>query len=195
MSLLDRFTGGGTPEPTPPRPEQVQNPANAAKTAVRERGRVSLATPMQKLEVPDIPGFVLQWFSDRPGRISRSQAGGYEFVGPDEVQINNFGLAADVLKDGNTDLGSRISVYGGANEDGSNGRLYLMKIRREWWEEDEKVRADRNEAVAASIRGGKSSSPNPHEEAGDAALKYGGAQEESRPRVVKSKDNLFTRKR
>lgn len=206
MSLLDNIKNaaagvvgsGRTPPPaglaemagvasSKPEPlaQKEASPADKPAMRVTSATRIPMSLPKQQLEVATIPGYQCQWFADRPGRISRAIAGGYEWVTPEEVSINNFGLAADLLKDGNTDLGSRISIHGGVAEDGSSQRLYLMKIRQEWYDEDQKVTADRNEQVAASLRGGKVGAGDPKggENPMDAGLRY-----------VKGGKNLFTRK-
>ena len=140
------------------------NPANPIKGDPRERTRVPMSLPAQRLAVPDIPGYHLHWMLGTPSRIQQALKAGYEFVDPDEADVTNFGLADDASKSGNTDMGSRVSVVAGsdAGEDGREQRLYLMKIKQEWWESDQKILEDRNEQVAAILRGGQDLSANPH---------------------------------
>lgn len=135
---------------------QVINPANAAPKKSVERARIPMSVPMQKLQVPEIQGYHLHWMLDQGGRIQQAIRAGYEFVEQEEVELNNFGLADDASKSGNTDLGSRVSISAGADlgQDGTEQRLYLMKIRQEWWEEDQRQLEARNEQIAASLRGG-----------------------------------------
>jgi hypothetical protein len=130
------------------------NPANKPERRVTDGTRVPMTLPTQKLAVPEIPGYHLHWFLG--GRVPRALQAGYEFVDEDEVDIPNTGLADDVSKSGNTDMGSRISRIAGdtLGEDGREQRLYLMKIRQEWWEHDQSLLAERNEQIAATIRGG-----------------------------------------
>jgi hypothetical protein len=115
-----------------------------------------MSVPVQKLEVPDIPGFHLHWFRGDAARIQRALDGGYEFVEDREVKVNNVGLGNESAKSGNTDLGSRVSVIAGdeIGRDGQPIRLILMKIKQEWYEEDQATVEARNESVAASLRGG-----------------------------------------
>lgn len=165
-------------QPTP------SNPANTAEKSVHGADFIPMNTPQQMLEVPPIPGYVLYWFADRPGRIARAQRGGYEFVSPEEVKVNNFGLAEDVSKSGNTDLGSRVSLHGGVAESGGSERLYLMKIKKDLWDRSQKLLEDRNESVAAAIRGGNIGQEK--EVSGDGAQRY---IDKKRTKV-----NMFTRK-
>lgn len=108
-----------------------------AQTA--QRKRIPMSGPQLALSVPDIPGYRLYWFRGDPGRIQRAEQGGYEFVRPEEVALNNRTLGSDPAKAGNTDMGSRVSAVAGAEVglDQQPVRLYLMKIKEEYWREDQ----------------------------------------------------------
>lgn len=187
MSLLDRMKVGEGEAGEP------ANPANKPARVVTGRNRIPLSVPRLKLAAPAIEGYVCQWFADRPGRLRQAQEGGYTFVTPEEIQLANTQVADDPLRDGNTDLGTMVSVYGGTSEGGQAERLYLMKINEEWYLEDQKVIADRNESVAQAIRGGSpDSQPNPNAVEGN--LQYGGMQG-GRPPMKRQPPNIFTRKR
>lgn len=162
--------------------QSAQNPANLPSVRVTDETRIPLTLPRLQLEVPEIPGHVCYWFVDRPGRINRALQGGYEFVDPAEVAVNNFSLGDDNIKSGNSDLGTRVSVHGGVSESGGAERLYLMKIKKEWWEKDQATIADRNEQVAAALRGGRIAAEQD-------------APGDSQHRYVRSNTNLFTKKR
>ena len=130
------------------------NPANAPERAPRQR--IPMALPTLKLSVPDIPGYKCYWFRGSSNRLQQAIAAGYEFVERGEVELNGYGLANSYDVDGNTDMGSRVSVASGDGSDGTNSqRLYLMKIRAELWEEDERAVEEKHESVAAQIRGDK----------------------------------------
>jgi len=156
-----------------------ENPANVPATSVTDENRVPMSLPDLKLAVPEIPGFVLHWFADRPGRISRAAAAGYQFVDREEVRVRNFGFAEDLLNSGNTDLGSRVSVHGGTDERGGAERLYLMKIKQEWYDKDMALREETSDKIVASLRAGKIGSER------DSNVNR---------RYVKDTDNLFTKK-
>jgi len=160
---------------------EADNPANSNdKTVVTDSNRISMALPQLTLEVPAIPGFVMHWFADRPGRIARAINGGYEFVSPDEVRVNNFGLAEDLNNSGNSDLGTRISVHGGTDDKGASQRLYLMKIKKEWYDKDMSLREEASDRVAESLKAGQQSNGR-------------GTVEDAAKRYVRT-DHLFTRK-
>lgn len=130
------------------------NPANAPERAPRQR--IPMALPTLKLSVPDIPGYKCYWFRGSSNRLQQAIAAGYEFVERGEVELNGYGLANSYDVDGNTDMGSRVSVASGDGSDGTNSqRLYLMKIRAELWEEDERAVEAKHESIAAQMRGDK----------------------------------------
>ena len=127
------------------------NPANRAgseKTA-ETRKRIPMSVPSRKLEVPEIPGYHLYWFRD--ANVPRAQQAGYVFVEDREVPLNQFGVGTDKSVSGNADLGSHIRVVGGTAEGGGVEHLTLMKIKEEWWREDQKEIENRNATVIQSI--------------------------------------------
>lgn len=131
------------------------NPANRLASA--ERKRIPMSVPVQRLAVPDIPGYHLHWFRGTPDRLDRALQGGYEFVDEQETSVADAGLGGTSTRTGNTDMGSRVSVVGGSEvgKDGQAVRLVLMKIRQEWYEEDQKLVEQRNDQVVDSLLGGR----------------------------------------
>jgi hypothetical protein len=121
-----------------------------------------MSMPMQKLSVPDIPGYHLHWMIGTPARIAQAQRAGYTFVDEDEADVVNTSLGDSASRSGNTDMGSRVSVIASRDtgEDGKEQRLYLMKIPLEYWEEDQAALESKNEQVAASLRGGNDTQAN-----------------------------------
>jgi hypothetical protein len=164
--------------------ENNRSPANERVTSTEARSRIPMSLPVQKLAVPEIPGFHLHWMRGDAARIMQAQRAGYSFVTQDEVELANTGIANDTDNSGNTDMGTRVSIVSGGDVDsgGQPERLYLMKLREEFWEEDQKVLADRNESIAQTLRGGK----NPGQDAPDGAY----IPNAHRHAV----ENLFTRK-
>lgn len=148
------------------------NPSNRPERSSGERKRVPMSVPVQRLAAPDIPGFHLHWFNGTPERIQRAVDAGYEFVEDRDIKINNVNLGDDSTLSGNTDMGSRVSIVSGQElgRDGQPARMILMKIRQEWYDEDQKLVDERNELVAASLRGGRLGVEN--EAPGDARNRY-----------------------
>ena len=133
-----------------------QSPATDNAPTVAERKRIPMSVPVQKLEAPDIPGYHLHWFNGTPERLQRALDGGYEYVHNRDLKINSVGLGGDSTLSGNTDMGSQVSIVSGRElgRDGQPIRLILMKIKQEWYEEDQKLAEKRNDAVANALTGG-----------------------------------------
>jgi len=148
------------------------NPANRPGKSDEARKRIPMSVPVRKLEAPDIPGYHLHWFRGSPDRIARAQDAGYEFVHRDEVKVNYTGIGGSPTASGNTDMGSQVSVVAGEElgPDGQAVRLVLMKIKQEYYEQDQKIAEDRNEQVAAALRGGMLGAEN--DRSGDAQHRY-----------------------
>lgn len=110
-----------------------------------------MSTATRKLEVDPIAGFHLHWFAEN--KVPRAKAAGYLLVTADEVTLNGNPLGGGI--DGNTDLGSNVSLVG--STDGPNGheRLVLMKLPEEFWREDSEALRLRNENVYSAIFGGE----------------------------------------
>ncbi len=122
----------------------------AAERPSRERVRNVFNGTQAKLTVNhQIPGYVLHIFNDEPGRIQTAIDGGWEFVSPDEV-----GGVKDSVTSGNTDLGEKVRYLVGTSEKGDGLYAYLLKIKQEWWEEDQRELQKRNDRVDDAIRGG-----------------------------------------
>ena len=150
-------------------------PSEAVGAPTTERSRIPFSTPVARLAVPEIPGYHLHWFMGTAQRIQRAVDGGYEFVEKAEVKLNNRVLGSDTAQDGNTDMGSRVSIIAGSETgpDGQAVRLILMKIKQEWWEEDQKALVSdgsRVENVRKSLLGGLAGAER--EDRTDTAQRY-----------------------
>lgn len=172
---------------TTPTTNASVNPANKLDGAQAERKRIPMSVPVQKLAAPEIPGYHLHWFNGTTERIQRALDAGYEFVDQRDMRLNPAALGSDSTHSGNTDMGSRVSVVSGSEVglDGQAIRLVLMKIKEEFWKEDQKLVEDRNDKVAESLRGGMVGSGN--DQAGDTQHRY---LDKARTKVP----DLFTKK-
>lgn len=123
---------------------------NVNERPTRERVRNVFNGTQAKLTVNhQIPGYKLHIFNDEPGRIQTAIDGGWEFVQPQEV-----GGTKDSVTSGNTDLGDKVRFLVGTSEKGDGLYAYLLKIKQEWWEEDQNETQKRNDRVDDAIRGG-----------------------------------------
>lgn len=117
----------------------------------RERKRNVFNGTQGKLQVgKEIPGFHLHIFNDTPGRIQAATEAGYEFVKPEEVDG-----VMDNVTSRNTEIGDKVRFLVGAGDKGEPMYAYLMKIKQEWWEEDQAALQAKNDKTDAAIRTGK----------------------------------------
>ncbi len=161
------------------------SPANGAARKT-ERVRVPMSVARQKLSAPEIPGYHLHWMKGTPDRLQQAYQGGYEFVDMKETSLGNFSLGGDAAHDGNTDMGSRVSVLAGddVGADGQPIRLYLMKIKEEWHQEDLAQQGEHSEKIRATLMAGKMGAEQ-DKSSGDTAARYVGQQ---------TSPNMFTPK-
>lgn len=94
--------------------------------------RVPLGVSRPKLAVPQKEGYVRRWVNDVEGRLEMAERGGYQFVEDQSLQIG-----APDIDNVNRDLGARMSRV----VDKSTGmKAYLMEIKKEFHEEDQKIK-------------------------------------------------------
>jgi len=98
----------------------------------------------------DEAGFHGHIFNDTPGRITQALDVGYEFV-----EANEVGSVATNVISRNTDIGDKVRFLVGNTDNGEPMYAYLMKIRKEFYEEDQAEAQAKIDAVDAAIRGGK----------------------------------------
>lgn len=152
------------------------NPANAEQTPAAARTRIPMSVPIQRLQVDELPGYHLHWMLGTPERLMQAQKAGYDFVSHDEIHVNNLQLGGDAATSGTTDLGTRVSTLasiGSSGETDGSGqplRLYLMKIKEDWYLEDQRILEQRNDSIAAALTAGMTGSQN--DAAGDAQHRY-----------------------
>lgn len=136
--------------------ETKENPSNDIKVAEVPQGYIPMSAPIQRLQVPERPGYVRYWFRGDAGRIQRALQAGYQFVNQADVKVNNFDLGGDAKQSGSTDLGSRVSVITGDETgfDGQPNRLYLMEIPKHLYERGQEFLEETNEGIAQALRSG-----------------------------------------
>lgn len=167
------------------------NPAQAPGPSPAERKRIPMSVPVQKLWAPEIPGYHSHWMLGTPERLAQAEAAGYAYVDEQEIDINDVRLGGDIK--GHTDMGSRVSKVAGGGDmtGGQPTRLYLMKQRLEWFEEDRKLIDQRNDmvvdALTSAYKLGTVGGPAEGETPSDLASRY------VDPRRVKIPD-FFRRK-
>ena len=115
-----------------PRATREQTDRDTKTVRTRQRGVFNGTN--KKLDVlTKIEGFHLHWINDAPGRLDRAVAGGYEFVMQSEVKLGE----SNKVVERNSDVGNRIRAIVGTTDQNEPLYAYLMKIRQEWYDEDQ----------------------------------------------------------
>lgn len=127
-----------------------EEPAPAADGATRKRRSAFNGTETKISVNATIAGYHLHVLCDDGARIQEALNSGYEFVTPDEVG----GVSENVVSR-NGDLGERIRYLINPRAEGSKQYGYLMKIRQEWYEEDQAELQAKNNRIDAAIKRGK----------------------------------------
>lgn len=161
-----------------------QNPANSTTTPKAERRRIPMSVPVQRLQVPDKPGWHRHWF--RTDRIARAQQAGYQFVRPEDVHVNNVALGGTTALSGNTDLGSQVSIVSGTTADNQIERLVLMEIQEELWQEDQAIAQARSDQVVEALNYGVLGGQQT-KDAGELNMRYVSKSRTSLPEMFKKK--------
>lgn len=118
-----------------------------SREAVGRSERIPLGVARSKLSVPSRPGYQRRWVNDTEGRIANAKLGGYQFVEDSDMQVGS----ADI-DNGNRDLGARVSRV----VDKTTGqKAYLMEIKEEFYQEDQKAKVRKVEEVDRRIKKGK----------------------------------------
>ena len=136
--------------------QKSDSPSVASDGTIRKRRNTFNGTEAKLGVRTQIEGYHLHVFTDAGARIQEALDSGYEFVKPDEVG----GVSENVVSR-NGDLGERIRFLVNPRAEGSEQYGYLMKIRQEWFEEDQAELQAKNNRIDAAIRKGKITGENP----------------------------------
>lgn len=103
------------------------------------KARGPMGGSVQKLACTEIPGYHIRWVNDEPGRIQMFLNNDYEHVTLDDVQKHSLQVGHGAIGS-NEALGNYVSSVVGRNDNGSEKRAYLMKIKEEWYSDDQKAK-------------------------------------------------------
>lgn len=122
----------------------------------RRRSTAALAGQGRRLYVPpevtENNDFSYRFFNDDPGRIEDFKRIGWEIVTDKRIATD--------------DIGSGVAKFAGTHKDGSTRRAVLMRLPREFAEEDARAKARQIDAKEAAIKS------NPDPEGGNASGMY-----------------------
>lgn len=162
---------------------EQSNPATSTEARRTRPPRVPMSTPRQRLQTMDIPGWHLHWFKE--DNVPAALEAYYELVARGEISLNPQNVGIGKLADGNTDMGTNVSIIAGQNAAGQPVRLILMKVKEEYWKEDQLELEKRNVQIMQAIFGD------------EAQVGMGGAVKELDPLTyigAKTKISLYNRK-
>lgn len=118
---------------------EVRKPGRGRSDDESRRTRVPLGTKRTRLYAKERPGYVRRWVNDEAGRLSRAVDGGYEFVTDPNMRSDESG---------------KVCTQAGTDSTGAPMKVYLMEIRREWYEEDQAEKQARVDEIDRAILGG-----------------------------------------
>jgi hypothetical protein len=113
--------------------------ANEKRTERKERIPVNGARDILTVRNKD-PNYEYRWVLDIPGRLIKFQDGGWEVVSED-LEVGQKAV------DSPSKVGSAITKNMGGNKVG-----VLMRIPREWYNEDQMAKQDKVDALEASMQ-------------------------------------------
>lgn len=154
QNILNRLTGsdGGGQEPS----LALSEPTPTEKVRKRTR-RTPLGARRMKLTVPEEykdPGYVYRFINDSGMRIPQAEDGGYEKVYNRDIPVGEDSM------DRGRGVGSAVRVYVGTDRIGEPMYAYLMRIKKEWYEEDQAEKQKAVDLVDAQIKRGKTPGTN-----------------------------------
>ncbi len=128
-----------------------QNPVSESKEVSGDkptrRRKGSFGGLNKKLAVDhNIEGYHLHWLNDIPGRISGALEAGYEHV--KEKEVYSYSKSEEF-----------VTRHVGTTEKGDGMVAYLMKIRQDWYEEDQQDIQKQNDAFDEAIKRGTFEAP------------------------------------
>ena len=120
------------------------------------RKRVPFGGRRQKLQLSDEDakalddaGWKPRWINNKDGRIQQALAGGYEYVKKNEApSIGQFSLT------GNKNMNGKVSMIVTKGE-AVPIEAFLMKIKKEYYEEDKVEKRKKNDALDSTLRAGQ----------------------------------------
>jgi hypothetical protein len=109
--------------------DQIRSLEKEVQEGSRPRRAVGSYAP---LKAAQRPGYVRRWVNDEPGRVKMFLEAGYSFVKDQNADLrsNNLNL--------NDRSGVVTAIINRKITDASTHKAYLMEIKQEWYEEDQK---------------------------------------------------------
>lgn len=114
-----------------------------AETPSARPTRIPVGMRPKMAVIGKLSNYVYRFVNDTPGRIDMFKQGGWELCTNDEVDVGNFtaeqshgeGSLACVIADGGTGM-----------------KAYVMKIKKEWYDEDQLNSEEQNRLAEETLR-------------------------------------------
>ena len=132
---------------------EKRGPGRPKKIAKRERTSFSGSRMRLQIELNDelAKEYHVRWFNDQDDRINRATRGGWEFIY--EKELAGYAHVGDKeVHGGSSDLNDKVSKVVG--KDGTVA--FALKLRNEFWDEDQAEKARKNDMVDEAVRAGQS---------------------------------------
>jgi len=140
-----------TPTNFPPKVTRAPRTSAEREVGATARTRSPFGAPSAKLDVNvralRDSGFHVHWFNDVDNRIFEAQNAAYEFVTLAEIGAERGRAQAEGSDE-------RVSKRVGVNSDGSPMMAYLMKVKQEYFEEDEESKLEQDRRVMTNMTAG-----------------------------------------
>ena len=142
-----------------------RGPGRPPKKAKRERVSFNASRMRLSLDLkPEVSrDYHVRWFNDQDDRISRATRAGWEFIYENEIE----GRVGDKEVHGDSsDVTNKVSKVVG--KDGTVA--YALKLRNEFWDEDQAEFAKKNDLVDEAVRAGQSGGASIANQYGDVKI-------------------------
>ena len=127
-----------------------QNTRRSRDNTEQRAERVPLGIKRSKLEVKDQdPAYMYRWINDVGGRVLDAQNGGYEFVTDAKVGEGD-------IANRNASAGNRVSRVVGTTDRGNAITAYLMRIRKEFYQDDQAAKKRQLDELDKALKAGQS---------------------------------------
>ena len=145
--------------------EKKRGPGRPKKKAKRERVSFNASRMRLQIELREdlAKEYHVRWFNDQDDRVSRATRAGWEFIYENEL-VGHVGDKE--VHGGSSDLNNKVSKVVG--KDGTVA--FALKLRNEFWDEDQAEFAKKNDLVDEAIRAGQSGGASIANQYGDVSL-------------------------
>lgn len=135
------------------KPEEKEEPKSE-----KRRKRIPIGVPRRKMSWDNQdPNYEYRWVKGSHNRLKEFEDGGYEYVHGSASDAGD----SDVINETGGNLGSKVSKFVGTNEDGTPRKDFLMRVKKEWYIEDQVEKRKYIDELESQIMKGVDSQGSP----------------------------------